>query len=264
MQSQTQREKTTTLAGTDSDWEEWGKSDPYYAVLSAPKFRRGALDGSALNEFFSSGSEHVDHVLSVLQRNFRSDFKPRRSLDFGCGVGRVAVPLARHSGSLTAVDISPTMLHEAARNAASQGVDNIDFLQTGELGSIAPGSLDLVHSYIVFQHIPPNRGKVLFQELLRKLKPGGLGALHLTVARNAPFAKRMIASVRRRSGIANRVANLLQNRPASGPAIYMFTYSLSNIVFSLRANGCEQMFTEFTQHSDYLGAILYFEKTSLL
>lgn len=261
MRNQELHGKTLTLTGTDSDWEEWGSKDPYYAVLSAPKFRMASLDNSALNEFFSSGSEHVNHVFSVLRKNFRSDFRPRRSLDFGCGVGRIAVPLATYSESVTAVDISPAMLQEATRNAVSQGAENIEFLQTRELDSVGSGTLDFVHSYIVFQHIPPNRGKILFRELLRKLRPRGLGALHLTIARNAPLRKRLIASVRRRSTIANQVANLFQGRPASGPAIYMFMYSLSDIIFSMQAEGCGRIFTEFTQHTDYLGAMLYFEKT---
>lgn len=248
------------LAGTDRDWEEWGKRDPYWAVLSAPKFRRNALDDSALSEFFLSGSEHVAHVLTVLRQNFRSDFKPSHSLDFGCGVGRLVIPLAGYSDFVTGIDVSPTMLAEAARNAGLQNVSNVKFLRTDDLDSVAPESVDMIHSILVFQHIPPNRGEVILKKLLGKLKPGGLGALHLTVARNAPLAKRVVASVRRHSSIVNRACNLLQGRPASGPAIHMYTYSVSNIVWSLRAAGCGQILTEFLEHNDYLGAMFYFEK----
>lgn len=256
--------KKPMLAGTDRDWEEWARRDPYWAVLSVPKFRRNALDDSALSEFFLSGREHVAHVLMVLRQNFRSDFKPLHSLDFGCGVGRLVIPLARCSNFVTGVDVSPTMLAEAKRNAELQNAANVRFLQTNDLDSVAFESVDMIHSFIVFQHIPPSRGEVILKKLLGKLKPGGLGALHLTVARNAPLAKRVIASVRRHSNIVNRACNLLQGRPVSGPAIHMYTYSLSNIVSFLGAAGCGKIFAEFLEHRDYLGVIFYFEKTQPL
>ena len=256
-----QPDKSATLAGTDSDWEEWGRKDPYYAVLSAPRFHRDAIDDSAITEFFESGQQHVEQVLSTLRRNFRSDFRSRRALDFGCGVGRIAVPLAKHAEEVTAIDISPSMLGEAARNAASQGMHNIEFLETDQLDLVAAGSFDLIHSYIVFQHIQPHRGMAILHKLLRKLEPGGLGALHFTIARNAPHVKRFVAAVRQRSSLANRIANMLQGKPVSGPAIYMYMYSLSEMIWSMRAAGCDQILTDFTQHGEYLGAMLYFKKS---
>jgi 2-polyprenyl-3-methyl-5-hydroxy-6-metoxy-1,4-benzoquinol methylase len=247
-------------AGTDNDWKEWGKRDPYWAVLAAERFRRDALDDSALGEFFSSGREHVDHVMAVLRQNFRDDFRPLRSLDFGCGVGRVAIPLARYSENVAAIDISPAMLEEAARNAASQNVNNIEFLQTVDLDSIPLQSLDLVHSFIVFQHIPPSSGIAILQKCLRKLKPGGLGALHLTIARNASPMRRAVAVLRQRFGLVNQICNLLQGRPVSGPAIHMFTYPVHDIFWLMRTEGCGRIFVELLEHRDYLGATFYFEK----
>ena len=42
-------------------------------------------------------------------------------LEYGCGVGRLALPLARRAASMTAVDRSPAMLNIARREAARQG-----------------------------------------------------------------------------------------------------------------------------------------------
>lgn len=248
------------LKGTDRDWEELGKTDPYWAVVSRPQFRRGVLDDSALNDFFLTGREHVDHVLTVLRQNFRSDFKPSHALDFGCGVGRLVIPFSRYSDFVTGIDISPTMLAEAVRNAKQQNAENVEFLRTEELDSMAAESVDMIHSFIVFQHIPPSRGEVLLKKLLGKLKPGGLGAVHLTIGRNAPLAKRVVASMRRQSGLVNKACNVLQRRPISEPTMHMYQYSVKNIVATLRAASCEQILSEFVVHIDHLGAMFFFEK----
>lgn len=250
-----------SLSRTDREWVRLGDVDPYYGVLSHPKYRRDALDDAALASFFSSGQEHVDHVLRVLRQRFRPDFHPLHSLDFGCGVGRVAIPLARHSRHLIAVDISPAMLREAARNAARQEVDNIHFMPTGQLDSVAPASLDLIHSVIVLQHISPRRGQNLIRLLISKLKPGGLGALHLTFARKASLAQRAAGAMRRRFSVVDSLANLLQRRKLSGPAIHMFLYPLNDVFVLLQSAGCGLVFSEFSLHRDYLGVMLYFEKT---
>jgi len=259
MKSEAQR--GPRLVGTDRDWEKLGKKDPYWAVVSAEKYRQDALDDSALSEFFLSGREHLDQVLCMLRNNFRSNFSPGSSLDFGCGVGRIAIPLAGCSQSVTAVDVSPAMLEQAARNAASQGAQNIGFLQTSELSSIADGSMDLVHSYMVFQHILPLRGERLFRELLRKLNSGGMGALHLTVDRDVSLAKRAVSWVRGRFRPAHWIVNLLQGRPVFGPAIYMYTYSPRRLLRYIRAAGCKRIIAEPLQHGSHVGIMFYFEKT---
>ena len=249
------------LSDTDRDWETWGKTDAYYSVLSFPQFHKDVLDDSALKEFFRSGDRHVEHVLSVLRQRFQANFEPSRILDYGCGVGRLVIPFAKSSNRVTGVDISPTMLEKAAQNAAAQGTGNIDFLLASDLSSIAPESFDLIHSFIVFQHIYPSRGETILRELLQKLKPGGLGAIHLTFHRDASLARRLVSSVRRRSMFAHRLANVLQGRSWSEPAIHMNPYSLNRIFALLYKAGCGMIFTEFSYHGDFLGAMIYFEKT---
>ena len=246
---------------TDHDWKRWGKTDPYYSVLSLPQYHRNVLDDSALEAFFGSGHKHVDHVLSVLRQHFRSDFKPSRALDYGCGVGRVAIPLARNSDHVIAIDVSPAMLEEAAQNASRRDVHNIEYLLAGQLSSVAPESIDLIHSFIVFQHIDNSRGLVILQDLLSKLKPGGLGAIHLIYERKAPVLRHLVAAIRRRSRTVHSIVNLLQGRSFSEPAIQMNTYSLNKVFGLLYAAGCGLVFSEFSHHSEFVGVMLYLEKT---
>ena len=45
---------------TDSAWEAWGKQDPYYGVITDPKFRKSALTNEAKQEFFEPGRIHAE------------------------------------------------------------------------------------------------------------------------------------------------------------------------------------------------------------
>jgi 2-polyprenyl-3-methyl-5-hydroxy-6-metoxy-1,4-benzoquinol methylase len=143
--------------GTDRDWEKWGASDPYYGVYSLDKFRINNLSEQSRDEFFRSGEEHIKGVFDTIWRVFEKDFTPRRSLDFGCGVGRLVLPLAQRSGHVLGVDISPSMLAEAQKNCTK--LQNCSFALTDGKLSEAIGTFDLVHSFIVFQHIPQDRGQ---------------------------------------------------------------------------------------------------------
>src|SRR5205807_6989919 len=76
-------------------WHKWGKENPFYGVLSHPKFLNANLNEQSREEFFQSGERHVNHVYHVIQTKLRDDFQPSRVLDFGCGVGRLLIPFAR-------------------------------------------------------------------------------------------------------------------------------------------------------------------------
>jgi ubiquinone/menaquinone biosynthesis C-methylase UbiE len=52
-----------------------------------------------------------------------------RVVDVGCGTGQVAIPLARHAGTVVAIDPLADMLAYGRRAAEVTGVDNITWLQ---------------------------------------------------------------------------------------------------------------------------------------
>lgn len=245
---------------TDSDWIVWGDKDPYYGVLSAPQFHRENLNEQTLREFFLSGETHVNHVVEVLHQRLRPGFTPSRVLDFGCGVGRLAIPFAERFEEVTGVDISAAVLEEAARNASRKDIRNVRFLLADQFDSLHSERFDLVHSFIVLQHIRPKRGEEILRRLLRSLEPEGLGAIHLTFSRNASAIRRFASEVRKRSRIVHRLLNLLQGRPFSQPIIQMNAYSLNRIFSLLASEGCGSIYSEFYNHSGMLGLMLYFEK----
>lgn len=251
------------MGDPERDWRIWGNTDPYYGVLARPQFRRSALDEYSLRQFFLSGQMHVDHVVDVLRRHFPHDHKLNHVLDYGCGVGRLVIPFAERFEHVTGIDLSPSMLEEASRNTIQRNLQNVQLLSADKLDCLPAHSFDLIHSYIVFQHIPVNRGKRILRRLLEILKPGGLGAIHVTFLRDASLARRVAAELRKRSDIVHRTLNFVRRRPLSDPPMQMNAYSLNNIFAMLFSQSCGPVYTEFFSQGDMRGIMLYFEKHSI-
>ena len=77
-----------------------------------------------------------------------------RVLDVGCGVGRWSCRLAARGASVTGVDLSPTMIREARRRAAAQGVAaRCRFLAQDLAALEVEGRFDLILGVTVLQHI---------------------------------------------------------------------------------------------------------------
>src|SRR4051812_3426092 len=100
------------MGKTDSDWEKFGRIDPYYGVLSHDRFHAAAEAGEARQAFFQSGESHIDLVFRTIREHCDADFAPQRAFDFGCGVGRLVIPLARRAARVVGADISDAMLAE--------------------------------------------------------------------------------------------------------------------------------------------------------
>jgi 2-polyprenyl-3-methyl-5-hydroxy-6-metoxy-1,4-benzoquinol methylase len=240
---------------TDTAWEEWGRRDPYFGVITDPKFRSTEIKGTAKQEFFASGESHVHGVLSTIRKYIDPGFAPRTVLDFGCGVGRLLIPFAKITADVVGLDVSPSMLQEARRNCDAQRVHNVRLLCSDDTLSTLTGSFDLIHSCIVFQHIPVDRGRTIFSQLLRHLRPGGVGAVQLT------YSKTLFAETH---GIAP--ASLLPPEvPAqpvctdADPEIQMNPYNMNEILFLMQQQGMSRFLTEFTDHGGELGVFLFFQ-----
>ena len=77
-----------------------------------------------------------------------------RVLDVGCGIGRWSRRLAARGASVTGIDLSPTMIGEAGRRAAAQGVAaRCRFLAQDLAALEVEGRFDLILGVTVLQHI---------------------------------------------------------------------------------------------------------------
>lgn len=244
---------------TDKDWQEWGKVDPYFGVSTHDEFRRDALDETALQKFFYSGEEHVEHIFKVLRQRFGLSSQPLLVVDYGCGTGRLTLPLARRSDQVVGLDISEGMLKEARKNTAKANLKNVEYrLVADDQLSVLPESVDLIHSFIVFQHIPRKRGEVIFRSLLSRLRPGAFGAMHFTLASNYSLSRRFVMALRHNVPLANQLLNLLKGKRLTEPRMLMELYSFPRLTDILFDAGIESYFCERTKHGGYLGVVIYF------
>ncbi len=259
---------------TDDDWRDWGERDPYFAVLTDPAFRRSCLDGAARDAFFASGEYHVDMLAACARRHVDPQFSFGRTLDFGCGVGRILIPLARRASSVTGVDISPAMLAEARRNCELAGVSNVVFALSDDTLSALDGLFDFVHSFIVLQHIDAGRARAFFARLVELVAPGGVAALHVMYSlsdsadrfgRPRPFGLRPRTSSALHAWMhrwGSRMG-LVPRNPADGrpdPHLQMNPLSLNEMMFVIQRSGALDAHVEFTDHGGGLGVLLMFRR----
>ena len=96
-------------------------------------------------------------------------------LDLGSGAGldaMIAAPLVGAKGKIVGVDLTPSMVARAQKNASAAGVDNAVFLEGDiELLPIEDSSIDVVISNCTI-NLVPNKARA-YAEIARVLRPGG-------------------------------------------------------------------------------------------
>ena len=158
------------LRAQQSQWDQLGRIDPLWAILTRPACQHGCWD---VEEFFATGEREITEVMARAA-SFALPAARSTALDFGCGVGRLTQALAVHFERVTGVDISPVMI-EQARGYNRYG-ERCRYVLNREnrLRVLSDRSFDLVYSRITLQHLPPRHIRSYLRELVRVLRPGGL------------------------------------------------------------------------------------------
>jgi SAM-dependent methyltransferase len=148
------------------DWEE--------------RARRFAAEGSGLRAVCSYGMpDFYNRAIDRSQRRALSPWLEVRPgtpvLDVGCGVGRWSRMLAGRGAEVTGVDLSPTMLAQAARRADAEGLGAHCRFVPSDLVSLDLGrAFPLVLGVTVLQHITEVAALAdAVDALVRHLAPGG-------------------------------------------------------------------------------------------
>jgi tRNA/tmRNA/rRNA uracil-C5-methylase (TrmA/RlmC/RlmD family) len=126
---------------SDRAWQRLGDQDPYFGVLSHEEFLASSLNEESLQKFFHSGEAHINHVCEYLQSRMGASLGTERVLDYGCGVGRLVIPLSMRFREVVGVDVSLGMLEQARRNCEKYAVQNARLMHTDELNSWRRGSI---------------------------------------------------------------------------------------------------------------------------
>lgn len=247
--------------GTDRVWKRYGDQNPYYGVLTDPRYLADRLTDESRAAFFATGDDHVVHLLDLISRVVSPEFVVNTVLDFGCGVGRLTIPFARHTQGAVGVDISASMLKEARANAAHFKVANVVFLESDDELTKATGLYSLVHSYVVLQHVTLLRGMRLLDQLIDRIEPGGVGAFHVTYASQLSRASRAFRRVRLLFPPLHWAVNVVRGRPLSTPMMQMNLYDLGDVVRVVQTRGeARVIHVELTDHSGFLGAFILFQR----
>ncbi|MBT5338122.1 class I SAM-dependent methyltransferase [Candidatus Falkowbacteria bacterium] len=152
-------------------WNTFAKTNPYYYIDtnykgSEPRFWQNGIKQSSLI---------MEYVGSNLQQK-------RFVLEFGCGVGRVLLPMANNFEQAIGVDISSEMLKLLAQQALKQNKNNIESYSITE--NWHQHKFDLVYSILTFQHIKDYHIiESSIQQIADCLNKKGIAYLHFDTRR---------------------------------------------------------------------------------
>jgi SAM-dependent methyltransferase len=243
------------------DWEELAQREPYFAVLTNEGLLGAAGNPVATAAFFETGEADVASLLEAIAAVLRREVPLSTVLDFGCGVGRLTLPLARRATvRVVGCDVAPTMLLHARENAQKSGLQNVTFIETPQLTELSESQFDFICSLLVFQHIPPSVGHPLIRTLLGLLGAGGVAALHVTFARPGGGLRRLGRTIRGRSRLVHRTIGTLRGDALRLPYMQMNEYDVAAIERDAESAGARVVARFPTQHGDAAGAVLLIEK----
>jgi SAM-dependent methyltransferase len=147
--------KLETQGGDIPAWERFAQANAeYYILTSSPP----EMSPESMERFFATGCQQADAILAEAAPWLRGYGK---AIDIGCGVGRLAIPMAKRFERVVGVDIAPTMLDKLRANAVRFEAPNIEGIQVEQCWEAA-GDADFLYSWLVLQHIEP-------QELIARL-----------------------------------------------------------------------------------------------
>ena len=156
----------TEAARMRAFWDARARENAMYYIHSQLDYDE--VDPAA---FWASGRENLDRTLAPFGLEIAQGDEV---VEIGCGIGRMTRAIAERCAFVTGIDVAPEMVQRGRQALAD--LDNVCLLLGNgrDLGSISDHSVDVVYSFIVFQHIPdPAITCRYIGEIGRILRPGG-------------------------------------------------------------------------------------------
>jgi SAM-dependent methyltransferase len=159
-------------------WESLGKERPFHSVLTEDHYLPRQLD-EAQAQFWQSGEIEAGALAGYLADLGLVKLNDASLLEYGCGVGRVTVPLAGLVKQVTAYDLSEPHLKLARKRAALSGRSNVRIVLLDNPIDTDFEPCDIFYSRIVLQHNPPPIIAHVLSRLIRSLRTGGVGVFQV-------------------------------------------------------------------------------------
>ena len=133
-------------------------------------WRNAILTGADSDSFKKTGQTDANLILKTFQD--RMGRNAESVLDFGCGAGRILVPMLDKVREGYGIDVSPGML-EICKNRARMVADKLHTLVHGRdnIGSLG---VDLAYSWLCLQHMEYAHAYQALCTIYSALKPGGM------------------------------------------------------------------------------------------
>lgn len=146
------------------------------------------------------------------------------------------------------------------KNCQERCITNVKFIKNlNDDLSCLNEKYDLIHSFIVFQHIPVSRGERIFKNLLSYLEDGGVCVVHFTYLHSNQL-KNFIKKIQRYIPLLGNISNLIKGRGFFYPQMQMNSYDVNRLLFIVQKLDVSRCFIEFTNHGGALGVVIYFKK----
>ena len=149
-----------------------------------------------LRHMYESGVNDAENLDRLLERHGIQ--RGSEILELGCGIGRVAIPLAKKGYKVTCLDISETFISEAESRAREEGV--ADSLETvvadaWRIDEIFPenrfDAVYIIWTTLIGYHKEKEKDLELLRKIHRITKPNGLLAILRTVSKDLVLARRI-------------------------------------------------------------------------
>ena len=151
-------------------WEERAKLNPAFYVDTSLDY-----DNPDMEQFLATGRRVV--TIALDDPPAVTPARTGTAVEIGCGMGRICLALRERFDHVVGFDISEEMLRRARELVPDEQVD-FRLTEGATLPAQADGSVDLVLTFTVFQHIPSVEViRSYVQEAGRVLAPGGVFVL---------------------------------------------------------------------------------------
>jgi 2-polyprenyl-3-methyl-5-hydroxy-6-metoxy-1,4-benzoquinol methylase len=246
---------------SDREWEKFGNKEPYYSIMCDDKYRKESLTSDLISRFFKSGEDFVKYITERIRVSVDPTYtRPKNVLDFGCGIGRCSIPLAKIYDRVVGADVSESMLKKARKNSIEQSITNVDYVLSDDLLSQISGTFDLIISFEVFHNIPVEREYKIFENLIGHLSQNGIMAIDILYYRDEAPITKFMGKLRKSLPLANNLVNIVMRRPVFEPLVEKNVYNINKLLYFLDKKDCRNVHIDFYNKNHQFHIFLFAQK----